>query len=239
MEGDCRIDGVPATGAEVVLDYAQSVGATTDRLLPTGRERDEVFVRELACTVPVSVVDVANACAFFPADVLGWRGTEGPTEVSQEHLRAADAIKREVAQLLGLRPDGLVPIPVAVAPPAEYRTLQGQWVGEGEVDLLVRLLGGRPASLHKAFAATAAAATAVASRIPGTVACEAARPRAEDQVVLGHPSGTFPVRVKVSGGPGAWRVERASYSRTARRLMEGYAFVRARVWAPARDTVNP
>ncbi|MCL6499402.1 MAG: 2-methylaconitate cis-trans isomerase PrpF family protein [Firmicutes bacterium] len=44
--------------------------------------------------------------------------------------------------------------------------------------------------------------------------------------MLGHPSGTFPVRVRVSGEPGAWRVERASYSRTARRLMEGYAFVR-------------
>jgi hypothetical protein len=240
VEGDCRIDGVPGTGAEVVLDYAHSVGATTERLLPTGRERDEVFVPELDRTVPVSVVDVANACVFFPADVLGWRGTEGPQDVRLEHLQAADAIKRKAAQLLGLPPDGLVPIPVAVAPPGEYRTLQGQAVGEAEVDLLVRLLGGRPLSLHKAFAATAAAATAVAARIPGTVAFEAARRRADEEVVLGHPSGTFPVRVRVSGEPGAWRVERASYSRTARRLMEGYAFVRATVWQPVPPaSVNP
>ncbi len=226
VEGSCRIDGVPGTGAEVVLDYADSVGATTDRLLPTGHERDEVFVPELHRNVPVSVVDVANACVFFPAEVLGWRGTEGPREVTPDHLRAADAIKRRVAERLGLPPDGLVPIPVAVAPPAAYQTLQGQTVREDEADLLVRLLGGRPLALHKAYAATAAAATAVAARIPGTVAHEVSRRRADEEVVLGHPSGTFPVRVRVSGEPGAWRVERASYSRTARRLMEGYAFVR-------------
>ncbi len=231
VEGDCRIDGVPGTGAEVVLDYAQSVGATTDRLLPTGSEQDEVFVPELGRPVPVSVVDVANACVFFPAEVLGWRGVEGPQDVARPHLEAADAVKRQVAHRLGLPPDGLVPIPVAVAPPAPYRTLQGQQVREEEVDLLVRLLGGRPLALHKAFAATAAAATAVAARIPGTVAYEAARRRAGEEVVLGHPSGTFPVRARVSGEPGAWRVERASYSRTARRLMEGYAFVRTALLA--------
>jgi 2-methylaconitate cis-trans-isomerase PrpF len=105
--------------------------------------------------------------------------------------------------------------------------LAGQTVPPDAADLLVRLLGGRPLSLHKAFAATAAAATAVAAAIPGTVAYEAARRRAAGEVVLGHPSGTFPVRVRVSGERGNWTVERASYSRTARRLMEGYAFVRA------------
>lgn len=226
VEGDCRIDGVPGTGAEVVLDYAQTVGATTGQLLPTGRERDVLWVPELGREVPVSVVDVANACVFFPAAVLGWKGTEGPGEVKASHLEAADAVKRAAAARLDLPPDGLVPIPVVVAPPGEYRTLQGVVVREDQADLSVRLLGGRPLALHKAFAATAAAATAVAACIPGTVAHEACRRRAEDEVVLAHPSGTFPVRVRVSGEPGSWRVERASYSRTARRLMEGYAFVR-------------
>jgi 2-methylaconitate cis-trans-isomerase PrpF len=226
VEGDCRIDGVPGTGAEVVLDYAQSVGATTGRLLPTGVEREEIHVPELGRSVPVSVVDVANACVFFPAEVLGWKGTEGPSDVAADHLRAAEAIKREVARRLDLPPDGLVPIPVAVAPPAQYRTVQGAVVREEDADLLVRLLGGRPLALHKAFAATAAAAAAVAACIPGTVAFRACRRRAEGEVVLGHPSGTFPVRVRVAGEPGNWTVERASYSRTARRLMEGYAFVR-------------
>ncbi len=225
VEGTCRIDGVPGTGAEVVLDYAHSVGATTGRLLPTGSEREELFVPELGARLPISVVDVANACVFFPAEALGWRGTEGPGEVTDASLRAADAIKRETARQLNLPTDGLVPIPVAVAPPAEYRTLQGAAVGEQEADVLVRLVGGRPPALHKAFAATAAVATAVAACIPGTVVHAVCRRQAEE-VVLGHPSGTFRVRVRLGGEPGAWRVERASYSRTARRLMEGYAFVR-------------
>lgn len=231
VEGDCRIDGVPGTGAEVVLDYAQSVGATTGQLLPTGAERDDLWVPELGRPVPASVVDVANACVFFPAQVLGWTGAESPADVQREHLQAAGAIQRAAAARVGLPADGLVPIPVAVAPPVEYRTLQGAVVGPDQADLSVRLLGGRPLALHKAFAATAAVATAVAACIPGTVAHQACQRRAGEEVVLGHPSGTFPVRVRVSGEPGGWRVERASYSRTARRLMEGYAFVRRSVFA--------
>jgi len=132
---------------------------------------------------------------------------------------------------VGLPSEGLVPIPVAVVPPAEYRTVQGQTVREDESELLVRLPGGRPLSLHKAFAATAAAATAVAAPLPGSVAAEVSRAQDAETVVLGHPSGTFPVRVRVTRAGDAWHVERATYSRTARRLMEGYAFVKAAVFA--------
>lgn len=233
VEGDCAIDGVPGTGAPILLDYAETVGATTGRLLPTGSVRNEVFVPVLGRAITVSVVDVANACVFFPAQAVGWRGTEGPGETTREVLDAVDALRREVARRLDLPVDGLVPIPVAVAPPAVYRTLQGHPVLESENHLLVRLLGGRPLSLHKTFAGTAAVCAAVAACIPGTVPQEACRrPTGSPEVILGHPSGTFVVQVRVSGSVEGWQVERASYLRTARRLMEGYAFLRPGVFAP-------
>ncbi len=245
VEGDCAIDGVPGTGAPIVLDYRETVGATTGRLLPTGSERDEVLVPELGRAVPVSVVDVANACVFFPAEAVGWRGTEGPGEASSEVLAVVDALRRAVARRLDLPEVGLVPIPVAVAPPQTYRTLQGRVVASHETHLVVRLLGGRPLALHKAFAATAAVCAAVAARIPGTVphgVCLGGT--APEEVILGHPSGTFAVQVRVTGFPGSWQVERAGYVRTARRLMEGYAFLRPRaldagaLWRARRES-NP
>ena len=229
VEGELAIDGVPGTGAEIVLDYAQSVGASTGRLLPTGQPSEKIHVPALDRAVPVSVVDVANLCVFFPAEAVGLKGTEGPQDLTSDHVEAIVNIKAEVARLLDLPADGLVPLPILVAPPRDYRTFLGKEVHAGEIHLLARLIGGRPPVMHKTFAATAAVCTAVAAAIPGTVVSERSRPPCGEEFLLGHPSGVFPLRVRVAEREGEWVVERAAYSRTARRLMEGYAFLRPSV----------
>lgn len=229
VEGDCVVDGVPGSGAEILLDYAGTSGAATGALLPTGRERDRLDVAHLQRTVDASIVDLANLCVFVAAPDVGMTGTEGPAEFSAGQLEAMMAVKEAAADRLGLSRDGLVPLPVAVAPPAHYRTYAGGEVQSAESDLLARLAGGRPPMLHKAFPGTAGAALAVAVRIPGTVPASVARPGADDRVVIGHPSGLLVTRARVAGPP--WVVEQAGYSRTARRLMEGYAMVRTAVFA--------
>ena len=140
------------------------------------------------------------------------------------------AVKEAAARVLSLQIDGLVPLPVAVAAPTAYRAFTGQEVAADEFHLLARLAGGRPPMLHKAFAGTAGACTAVAASIHGTIP-HAVLPsqRETDLVVIGHPSGLMQTRARVSGPP--WVVERAGYSRTARRLMEGYAYVRTALLA--------
>ena len=136
------------------------------------------------------------------------------------------AIKEAAAKLLGLAPDALTPIPAAVAAPQDYTAFgKDQVVAAADVDMVARVIGGRPPMLHKAYPGASAACTAVAASIPGTVAAEVASPGVEGQVRIGHTSGVMVVDVEVVADGSEWRVERAAYGRTARRLAEGTAFV--------------
>ncbi len=232
VEGDCAIDGVPGTGAEILLDYADTAGAATGTLLPTGRVRDALRVPSLGTTIDVTIVDLANLCIFFSPSALGMTGTEGPRELTARLIDAMVAVKEAAAAHLGIPVDGLIPLPVAVAPPVTYTTFLGTTVEAASIDLLVRLVGGRPPMLHKAFAGTAAACTAVAAALPGSVPHATARLRPDGRCILGHPSGVMAVFADVRREDGAFRVETAAYSRTARRLLEGTAFVRTALLQP-------
>ena len=108
--------------------------------------------------------------------------------------------------------------------------------------------------LHHAFTGTGAAALAVATAVPGTVAHAAAylggqgadaatmpKPGSGSenemkQLILHHTSGSMMVGALVSqttsGGP--WIADKVAMSRSARRLMDGGAYVPRAVWpAPA------
>ena len=69
--------------------------------------------------------------------------------------------------------------------------------------------------------------TGVASRLPGTIVHEVARPVAPDDLTcrIGHPGGVIATEVKVSLRGNDYVVERATLGRTARRILEGYVFV--------------
>lgn len=232
VEGACVIDGVPGSGAEVRLDYRETGGGATGALLPTGRPRDRLAIAELERTLEISVVDIGNLCVFFRAHDAGLTGREEPRDLGPEQLARIDAIRARTAAWLGLPTDGLTPIPTAVAPPATYRRFtDGSLVAEDEVDLLARVVGGRPPALHKAFPGTAGVCVGVAAAIDGTVVQEVSRTDGvpPDVVRIGHPSGTFVLRARVRRSGDTWRVEEAAYARTARRLMEGHAFVRRSV----------
>ncbi|MCL6499872.1 MAG: PAS domain-containing protein, partial [Firmicutes bacterium] len=116
-----------------------------------------------------------------------------------------------------------------VCPPAPYRSTRGTVVEAGEVDLVGRILSmGR---LHRAFALSGAACTAVAAQVEGTVVHEAVRAGLQDgRVRIGHPSGVLEVAASVGYRGGQWVVDKVTTYRTARRLMEGYALVPWSVW---------
>lgn len=230
VEGDLVVDGVPGSGAPIVLDYAGAVGGATGALLPTGRETDTLQIPW--GPVEASIVDIANLCVFFPAATVGLAGTEDPSDLDAAHVERIVAIKERAAALLGLANDGLAPIPVAVSAPAAYPAFgTGRRVEVGDVDLVARVVAGRPPVMHKAFPGTASVTAAVAATIPGTVVFEALGRREEGGPVrIGHPSGVVPVWAEVRAEGRGWVVERAAYARTARRLAEGHAFVRRTSW---------
>ncbi len=226
VAGDAAIDGVPGTGAPILLDLSETSGSETGALLPTGKPLD-VLTTAIG-PVEASIVDLASLCVFFHAASVGLGGAEVPDEVTADHVAAVMAVKDATSELLGLPPGALTPIPAAVSSPADYVSFgKGEQIAASDVDLVARVIGGRPPMLHKAYPGATAACTAVAARIPGTVVAEVAQQRDETTVRIGHTSGVMNVGVAVTPVGDGWRVERATYERTARRLAEGKAFIRA------------
>lgn len=231
VAGDFHMDGVPGTGAPILLDYQHTAGGATGALLPTGHERDSLPIPELSATVEVSLVDIGNLCVFFPAKAAGMTGLEDSTTLTGDQIAAVMAIQYAAARKLGIPTGGLVPIPVAVAAPASYTAYgSGQVVGSEQMSLLARVVGGIPLAMHKAYPGTAGVCTAVAARIPGSVVAEVTAPGDGDTLTIGHPSGTMPIWARVRSTAGELVVERAAYARTARRLAEGCVFVRRSTW---------
>jgi 2-methylaconitate cis-trans-isomerase PrpF len=110
-----------------------------------------------------------------------------------------------------------------VAPPTAYETSSGKHIEPADIDLLVRALS--MGKLHHAMMGTAAVAIGTAAAIPGTIVNLAAGGGPRDQVVFGHPSGTLKVGAAAQQQDGVWQVTKASMSRSARVLMEGWVRV--------------
>ncbi len=225
IEGDYVVHGVPGSGAPIALDFSQTAGGTTGSLLPTGNEVDRLTTA--IGEVDVTIVDLANLTVFFAAADVGMAGTEGPAGFTGDHLTAVMAVKDAAARLLGMSTDGLTPVPAVVSGPTDYVSFAtGETIAADDVDLVARVVGGRPPVLHKAYPGTLAACTGVAARIPGTTVHRVTRPPDGDVLSIGHTSGIMPVRARVHGEPGSWSVEEAVYHRTARRIADGTAYVR-------------
>jgi 2-methylaconitate cis-trans-isomerase PrpF len=229
IEGDCRIDAVPGTGAEIGMDFALTAGAATGRLLPTGSPRNRIEVAGVPHPFDVSIVDIENICVFVSAEHLGLAGSEGPADLPTSAYAILERIRVEAARLAGID-SYLLPFQVIVSRPAPSRDfVTGRLVEANEVDVTARLVveGG----MHKAYAGTGATCLGVAARITGSVVHDVCRPRgAREQIRIGHPSGVMPILADVTPVKGGWSVEEASFARTARRLLEGSAWVlRARL----------
>ncbi len=237
IEGTHAVHGVPGTGAPIALDFAKTAGGITGSLLPTGNEIDVLDTAHGA--VEATIVDLANLTVFFHAHSVGMSGIEGPEEFKDVHLAAVTAVKDAAARLLGMPASGLTPVPAIVSSPASYVSFAtGQEVASDDVDLVARVVGGRPAVLHKAYPGTLAACTGVAALIDGTTVNAVTRRdrKAHNEVAIGHTSGVMPVSVGVSREGDDWVVEEATYQRTARRLAEGTAYVRSSALTSRTDS---
>lgn len=239
-DGDYAIQGVPGTGARIVLDYLDPGGGVSGQLLPTGRPRD-AFPCSLepgsAEVLDATLVDAGNPLAICRLADLGLSGLELPPalDANAELMARLEAVRAHAAVACGLarapREAGerspAIPKVAFVAAPRAYTATDGTRVAESEMDVLARMLSmGR---VHTSYALTGAIATAVAAVLPGTVVYELARPacRQSGWVRIGHPAGVLEVGVEVREVDGQLRVTRVSTARTARRLMDGYVYVPA------------
>ncbi len=230
-DGDLAIPGVAGTGAPIRLDFLSPGGATTGKLLPTGQVREWLDVPGSG-RIEVSLIDAANACVFLRAAELGLTGTELPDAIEADAalLTRLEAIRRAGSVAMGIAPDPEsagrirgVPFIAFVAPPLPARTLTGEALDPGGIDLTARAMSnGQP---HRALPLTISLCTSVAAKIEGSLVAEAAR-AGDGPIRLGMPSGVLTVAAEVRHGADGWEAQSGGFFRTARRLFDG------RVWVP-------
>jgi 2-methylaconitate cis-trans-isomerase PrpF len=226
--GELVIPGVSGSAAPVRLDFLEPGGASTGRLLPTGRVRDVLDLPRIG-PIEVSMVDAANACVFVEAAAVGLTGAELPDELDArtDVLETLSAIRLAASVAMGIaastqeaRLKRLIPLIAVVAPPRETRTLTGDTICAESIDLVVRMLSnGQP---HRALPLTGALCTAVATLIEGTTAHQAARSDRSGSLRLAMPSGVIVVDATVDRYENQWRALHGSFFRTTRRLFEGF-----------------
>ena len=240
VDGDFVLPGVAGSGAPVRLDFLDPGGAGTGKLLPTGNVIDELALAN-GLRIEASMVDAANPCVFVAAEALEMSGAEMPDELEANRalLARLDAIRIAASLRMGIantRQEAArkasIPKVAMVTRARESRTLAGETLEADAADVTVRMISiGQP---HRAAPLTGAMCLAVASRIPGSIVQRVTRqPASADAPVrIAQPSGLTVVGAAVSRDGEGWRADHATVYRTARRLMDGYVYVRASAVKP-------
>lgn len=233
VDGDYAIDGVPGTGARIDLSFFDPGGPTTGRLLPTGNVVDQVILED-GERIPLTIVDAGNPTAFIPAEELGLRGTELPSEFDQnlEIREKLESIRKKVAELMGIPLNPSIPKVAFVSPSQNYKTITQREVKSEEVDFLARAMA--MGKMHKVFPITGGIPAAIAAVIPGSIVNEMIG-RKEDGGVkrrfnIGHPSGILDVEVEAEIKEKEVRVIQCTIGRTARKIMDGRVYISERVY---------
>lgn len=228
--GDFELDGVTFPAAEVgieFLDPADGDGA----LFPTGKLVDELEVPGVG-TFQATLINAGIPTIFLNAEEIGYTGSELQGDINEDKAALArfETIRAYGALRMGLFDDVSeaatrqhTPKVAFVAPPKAYVASSGKQVAASDVDLLVRALS--MGKLHHAMMGTAAVAIGTAAAIPGTLVNLAAGGGERDAVRFGHPSGTLKVGGEARRDGDGWEVIKASMSRSARVLMEGWVRV--------------
>lgn len=209
-DGDFQIDGVPGSGAPVLMNLFDIAGGATGSLFPTGKRRDTIQ------GVEVSVVDAGNMMMLLKAGDLGLNGLEDKAffQENKALMEKIEAIRLEVGRMSGLGDvsDSVIPKVGLLSRPIAGGSIKSQYL--------------TPHSLHPAHAVSGAVCIGVAAKAQGTIASELAAvgAAAAERIVVEHPSGKIPVEIEVSGEGAAFTVVKAGTLRTCRKLMEGQVY---------------
>jgi 2-methylaconitate cis-trans-isomerase PrpF len=235
QSGDYSIPGVPGTGAKILVNLAGTAGGATGSLLPTGNPVDDLDVPGFG-KISASLVDIGNAHVFIRAQDVGLTGIETADEMDRnramcdllERIRGAAAMRMKMvaAPERSREESPATPILGFVSPPRAYHDrLTNTMVCAEQVDVISRLMFMQ--RMHKTYAGTSTICTGVASRLPGSVVHRVCRPASPHEIDfrIGHPRGVISTEVRVTQKGTEYVVERATLSRTARRIMEGRVFI--------------
>ena len=220
--GDAKIDGVPGTGAPIVLNFLDAAGAKTGKLLPTGQTIDVIDGIEVSC------VDLSSPLVFVRATDLGKTGYETKRELDSDleshcahrsvaaTCRAADGYGRRCRQSVA----------EVCAGGATGRTRQhcGALLRSLELPLGIRrhrcAVPGRCGE-HSGYGAPCGCARQRENSVGGP-----------GIVVIEHPAGMLETRMTTHrvDGSDIPVFDRAGIVRTARPLLEGVVHISDDIW---------
>ena len=229
VHGNEVIQGVPGTGSRIDMYFEDPAGSKTGKLFPTGQKK-EVFDVPGYGPAEVTVLDCSNPMVFIKASDLGIKGSE-LTELNQnkdvmehiERIRGIAAVKCGFVEKWedARTKSTSAPKVSIVSAPQDYINMDGNEVKADTMDLCCRAIS--VGALHKAYPMTVAVGTGAAARIPGTIVNEIVKPAPDQDIIrLGHASGVTDVDVKMGGE----KVIKGGVTRTARRIMDGWVYVR-------------
>ena len=229
VHGDEVIKGVPGTGSRIDMYFEDPAGSKTGKLFPTGNKRDVFDVPDYG-KIEVTVLDCSNPMVFIKASDLGIKGTE-LAELNQnadvmehiERIRGMAAVKCGFVEKWedARTKSTSAPKVSIVSAPQDYTDMDKNQVKAEDMDLCVRAIS--VGALHKAYPMTEAVGTGAAARIPGTIVYETLKAPLEGDIIrLGHSSGITDVDIKMDGE----KVLKGGVTRTARRIMDGFVYIR-------------
>ncbi len=226
--GDEVIKGVPGTGSRIDMYFLEPGGAKTGKLFPTGHKKEIIDVPGYN-NIEVTIIDCSNPVVFIKAKDLGITGTE-LTELNQNKdvMEQIERIRGIAAQKCGFCKDYMeartlstsVPKVSIISSPQDYIDMDGNKVLAGQMDLCARAIS--VGALHKAYPMTVAVATGAAAKIKGTIVSEMASHSSANTLKIGHSSGVTNVYIEVKDE----HVVKGGVTRTARRIMDGYVYIR-------------
>lgn len=229
VHGDEKIKGVPGTGSRIDMYFMDPAGAGTGKLFPTGNRRDTFDVPGYG-PIEVSVVDCSNTIVFIRAKDLGIKGTElvelNNNADVMEHIERIRCMAAEKCGFVehweeARTKSTSLPKVSIVSEPQDYVDMDGDNTPADTMDVCVRAIS--VGSLHKAYPITVTVGTGAAALLEGTIVNEIVAPKPGQSIVrLGHASGVTNVDVKIEGD----KVIKGGVTRTARRIMDGYVYVR-------------
>jgi 2-methylaconitate cis-trans-isomerase PrpF len=214
--GDTAIDGVPGTGAPVVLNFTNIVGGKTGALLPTGNASDVVEGVQVTC------LDVATPMVIIPASALGTSGHESKAELDADRnlLERLEGVRQAAARVMGMGDVSgkVLPKVSLIAPPRHGGSISSRYFV--------------PETCHAAHAVSGAICVACCTAVKGSVAdgMGVLENDPPTRCRVEHPSGSIDVALELARENGPLDVHSAGVVRTARKLFAGHVFVPASVW---------
>ncbi len=227
--GDYEIDGVAFPAAEIGLEFVAPVDPN-EALFPTGNLIDDLEVPGIG-TFKATMIMAGIPTIFLNAEDIGYIGTELQSDINSnsEALKKFETIRAYGAIKMGLITDikeaetrAHTPKIAFVSPAQNYTASSGKEITTSDIDLNVRALS--MGLLHHAMMGTASVAIGCAACIEGTLVNLASGGGKKNTVTFGHPSGTLKVGAIIGKNN---LVEKASMSRSARVIMEGFVCVPA------------